>query len=1093
MQCSSCGFENPDDAQFCEDCGGRLELACPSCGTSVRPGQKFCRSCGTRLGPQAPAPTTTTPAAQPRGTELITGERRQVTVLFVDLAGYTRLTANLDAEETHALLGRYFALVDGFIQEFGGSVDKHIGDGVMGVFGAPVSHADDPQRAVEVALAVHEAMRGLSRELGHELWVHIGIASGQVVASGLGSSTFQEYTLTGESVNLASRLESLAGPGQTYVSDAVQRAVADRFEAAPVGEVPIKGFENVVQVFRVVGRRQAPPLRPQRAMVGRRSEVRGLTAMIEACRESGTGQSVYLRGDAGIGKSRLVEEAHAIARQHDFTVVDVRCLDFGAAKGRDPVAALARGLLGIAPGSDKTARRAAVEVAEAAGIVARRERAFVYELLDLPQPPETRAMYGAMEHQPRAHGREVALASLLAAVARKSPLLVTIEDLQWADATALAHLAALVRTVATCPAVLVMTSRIEGDPLDAAWRGRVAGTPLTTFDLAPLRPDEALALAGEYVESINRFAKACIERAAGNPLFLEQLLLSTQDSERDAVPGSIQSLVQARLDRLGADERRAITAAAVLGQRFEPEAVGFLIDDPAYDCQGLAHQFLVRPEGEQLGFVHALVRDVAYASLLNATRRALHRKAAAWYAARDAGLHAEHLDRAGEPAAVEAYLGAARGLAAQYRYEQAQRLAARGLELAALEGDVFALASLCGEILLEMGFGREAIERFEQALAAAGSPAERCRALIGRIGGQRLVGEGAAATALLDEAEGLAREAGLEPERAQVHYHRGNFMFARGDTRGCMAEHRAALELARRTADPIAEAQALSGLGDAHYARGRMIGAGDYYERCLELCRRHGLARIEVANRNMMARIQVYRCDLDGGLAEARTVASLAAEVGHRRAEMGARLALGWIGVERGEIEAARTALEAALGLAQTIGARPFEPLILMNLGRCLLAEEDRAGACEVLEQALAIARKAGFGLGGPGVLGALALATPDPERRQEALEEGMATLEKGCVGHNYYWFYRDGIELGLREGDLAQVARFADAFEGYLDDEPVPYARFVIERARALAAWRAGRHDPALGRLTGQAEATGLAWALPALREAAAGAPLPT
>ena len=186
-----------------------------------------------------------------------TGERRQVTVLFADIAGYTKLSSELGAEKTHALLNRYFEAVDGIVERYGGSVDKHMGDNVMAVFGAPIAHDDDPLRAVRAALDIHERMAALSDEVGHRLRAHIGIASGQVVASGTGSDSHREYTVTGDAVNLAARLEGLAGSGQTLVSEAVQQRTAGRFEATGLGPQTLKGIEQPVPVWRVEGEAKA--------------------------------------------------------------------------------------------------------------------------------------------------------------------------------------------------------------------------------------------------------------------------------------------------------------------------------------------------------------------------------------------------------------------------------------------------------------------------------------------------------------------------------------------------------------------------------------------------------------------------------------------------------------------------------------------------------------------------------------------------------------------------------------------------------------------------------------------------------------------
>ncbi len=193
------------------------------------------------------------PEAKPITAPAREGERRQVTVLFADIADFTAMSERLGAEPTHDILNRYFEAADRLVEEFGGAIDKHIGDNIMAVFGAPVAHDDDPERAVRAALAIHEAARGIELPGGGPLRLHIGIASGQVVASGTGSDSHREYTVTGAAVNLAARLEGLAGPGQTLVSEAVQRRTSGRFAAIGLGRQTLKGIERPVSVWRIEG------------------------------------------------------------------------------------------------------------------------------------------------------------------------------------------------------------------------------------------------------------------------------------------------------------------------------------------------------------------------------------------------------------------------------------------------------------------------------------------------------------------------------------------------------------------------------------------------------------------------------------------------------------------------------------------------------------------------------------------------------------------------------------------------------------------------------------------------------------------------
>jgi predicted ATPase len=381
-------------------------------------------------------------------------------------------------------------------------------------------------------------------------------------------------------------------------------------------------------------------------------------------------------------------------------------LDFGGGAGRDAIRALVRSLVGVEVTSDVTAASAAAVAALSSDVVASDDAVFLNDLLNLPQPPELRAIYEAMDSGTRSQGRQRVMARILDRKSRQQPHLLIVEDLHWADEPVLRHLARLTITVAQHPVLLIMTSRIEGDPLDEAWRAEAPGASLTTIDLGPLPSDDARALADALIAANTAFAKRCVERAAGNPLFLDQLLRHADESQAVAVPGSIQSLVQERIDRLDPADKAAVQAASVLGQRFVNSALAYLLDRAEYVPDNLVSRLLVRPQqanGDLLLFTHVLIRDAIYDTLLRARRRELHRRAAEWYADRDLMLRAEHLDRAEDPEAARAYLAAARSQAAEYRQEAALQLGERGLALASDRTDRFALTCLQGEILHDLG------------------------------------------------------------------------------------------------------------------------------------------------------------------------------------------------------------------------------------------------------------------------------------------------------------------------------------------------------------------------------------------------------
>ena len=264
------------------------------------------------------------------------------------------------------------------------------------------------------------------------------------------------------------------------------------------------------------------------------------------------------------------------------------------------------------------------------------------------------------------------------------------------------------------------------------------------------------------------------------------------------MPGSVQSLVQARLDQLDPADKQALLAAAVFGQRFSLEGLRYLLERPDYGCAALVEQVLVRPQGDDFLFAHALIRDAVYDLLLKASRRALHRRAADWFEGRDPVLYAEHLDRAADPTAAGAYLEAARHEAAVYHYEPAQALVGRGLAIAAAAAERSALTCLQGELWHHLGSMAASRAAYEAALAAAGDdePAA-CRARLGLAAVKRVTEDLDGALADLERAQDVAERHGLTEELARIHFLRGNLYFPRGNIAGCLEEHQKSLELAR--------------------------------------------------------------------------------------------------------------------------------------------------------------------------------------------------------------------------------------------------------------------------------------------------------
>ena len=1109
MQCARCQHPNPSGAKFCGECGAALPRRCAACGHELAPAAKFCIECGAparAAGAPTDAPAGSGPQPLPHDTtapDATRADRRQASVLFADISGYTAQCARSDPEEVQAMLGRFYDAMDKVVEAHGGRVFDRAGDAVMAVFGAPLAHGNDAQRAVRAALAMHAAAATLADCDGAPLRLHIGIASGEVVAAVISGGGKSKYSVTGDTVNLAARLDALAASGATLISDTLYQAVSSSVEAQAGGEHTVKGFGAPVTVWKVLGLRHAQVERLP--FVGRQAELRQLVGALEAARETGCGAAILVRGDAGIGKSRLVDEFRARARPLGFDTPCGQVLDFGVGKGQDAVPTVLKAVLGVGPPADDSQRRAALRSAIEQGLVAADEEIFVNEWLDLAQPAPLKAIFDAMDNTSRLRRASETLAAVLQRAAAAQPRLVVIEDIHWASADLLRHLAAITLAAARAPMILLLTSRVEGDPLDKAWRAAIHGSAFLTIDLAPLRPQEARRLAGGLVEASSRFALQCIERAEGNPLFLEQLLRAARDKDTPgvlpALPPTIQSLVQGRMDRLAEPDRAALQAAAVIGKRFSLSNLRAIGAEPRLSCDVLVAADLVRPDGGDFLFAHALIQEAVYASTLKSRRRELHQAAARWFGDGEPVLQAEHLDRADDPAAAQAYLRAATAEAARLRFEAALRLAERGGELASgtVAGGTSAggtsagceLALLRGEVLREVGRSNESIAAFQSALALAAQDLHRCRAWMGIAAGHRITGDFDAAMLALSHAGPIAEALSLAVESSRIHHTRGNLYFSQGRATECEAQHTLALQYAEQSGDVECQANALSGLGDARYAQGRTRSALVYFRRCVALCDEQ--IRIAGPNRCMVGHCLWYENDLTAAIAEARSACDDAQRFGIVPMQLFGQVTLTQLLIEAGRFEEAEPACARALALARIVGSRRYESTMLQSSAELRLRRGDRVQARQDLDQGLALARQTGMGFLGAALHARLARVVASAGERAQALSDGEALLKETGMAHSHLWFYRDAIEATLAAGEWADAMRYADALEAFVRAEPLPWVGLIVERSRALAGVAQARGDQAalarLWQVRDAVVAAGVGWALAGIDEALAGA----
>jgi tetratricopeptide (TPR) repeat protein len=497
----------------------------------------------------------------------------------------------------------------------------------------------------------------------------------------------------------------------------------------------------------------------------------------------------------------------------------------------------------------------------------------------------------------------------------------------------------------------------------------------------------------------------------------------------------------------------------VLGQQLHIDAVRYLLQCPDYGPEQLQAQLLIRLQVDSFLFTHALIRDAVYDGLLRSRRRALHRRAADWFASRDLGLQAEHLDRAEDPDAARAYLAAAQAEVAALHYEHALSLAERGQTLAADPRERQQLALLGAELLRELGRVGDALALFRQMSHQANDAIGRSQALIGIGSCVRLLGGFQEGVEALQEAEAQAQSVGAERELAQVSYYRGCLLFAAGEIDACLAEHERAFACATRAGDAEWQARALSGLGDAHYGKGHMRLAIEQFRQCQGLCRQFGFGRIEVGSIHMIGTVRRYLLECIEAVQDLQAAVDMAVRVGNLRTEMVARTILGELLVDAGDLRAACESLSAAGRIADTLGNRRYRAYIGYEFGRALWHDADRRSeARPTLIDALALSRETSVSFVGPRILAALAM-TGVPSAF-DLLDEGEAILRAGCLAHNALWFYRDAIEASLGASAWDKAERYCDELTSYTSAEPLPWAEFFIDRGHALAAWGRGERS---------------------------------
>ncbi len=986
-QCASCGFENRPGALFCGSCGEQLGRACPACGEVVALELAFCTKCGSVMAPgEVEAP--------------ILEERKVVSVLFADLVGFTGRAEKLDPEDVRRMLAPYHGRVKTELERFGGTVEKFIGDAVVALFGAPLAHEDDPERAVRGALAARDALADLNAAdptLG--LHVRIGVTTGEAMIALSARPNEGEGMATGDVVNTASRLQSAAPVDGILVDETTYRATSTVIEYREAEAVHAKGKSEPVPVWEVAALRTRLGVdiafRGGAELVGRAEELRLLRDAVSRSERERSPQLVTLVGAPGIGKSRLLFELWSALDSDPLTFVywrQGRSLPYGEGVSFWALGEMVKAQAGILESDASEAAEEKLRTAVTAVIPEEPESSWVLEQL-CPLVGLGGPAHDGGDRRREAFG---AWRRFFEALAEQRPLVLVFEDLHWADDGLLDFVDHLVDWASDVPILVVCTSRPELLERRPGWGGGKRSA--LTVSLSPLTDEETQLLIGalltEKTVQDGRTAEL-LAHAGGNPLYAEEYVRMLAEPGAGAglpLPETVQGIIAARLDTLAPEEKALVQDAAVVGKVFWVGALEALAERPRAEVEeGLLRlerkEFVRRERRSSVAgetafvFRHILVRDVAYSQIPRRRRADAHRLAAAW-------LEGLAGDRAEDLADLIAhhYLSAL----------QYARAANRGL------GD---LAERARHALLEAGDRALALSAYAAAVrfyreALASWPeddAERPRLLL-RYGQALFRAEGGGAEVLAEAAAELLDAGELEPaaeaevlladllmigqgrrEEAAAHFEhaasllaerppsrskvrvlatRANFHLAVDDAEEALGVAGEALQMAQELELDELRAHTLSTLGFSRVMTGDLDGLRDL---------RESVDVAAAANSPQAARGYNNLASITADLGDLTKAFELYAESRRVAERFGDAIALRWLDVEhlyelywRGDWDGALALGESLLADSGEDGAALHGLDVLLVRGKIALGREGAGRALEDAEHALELARAVG-------------------------------------------------------------------------------------------------------------------------------------
>jgi class 3 adenylate cyclase/tetratricopeptide (TPR) repeat protein len=673
MKCPNCHFENPDTQKFCGECGSKLEKVCPNCGSNNPAEYKFCGECGQNL---------TLPSEHaykelsfdekiekiqrylPKGLaekilaqrDRVEGERKQVTVMFCDMEGYTQLTEEIGPEEAYTIMDKVYEILIHKVHDYEGTVNEMTGDGIMALFGAPVALEDAPQRAIRSSFAIHREMTKFSDQLRQEkkdilpVKMRIGIHTGPVVVGTVGNDLRVEFKAVGDTVNLASRMEGQAQAGTTYITEDTFKLTEGLFRFEGLGQRMIKGKEKPVNIYRAIApstmrtRFDVSAERGLTPLAGRERELELLLDGFERCK-IGRGQAFSIMAEAGVGKSRFLYEFRKAVAHEDVTFLEGRCLSYSRAVAYHPLIDILKANFDIHESNgDFEIREKVKRGLKILGVDETSTLSYLLELLavkdsgidQIPTSPE------AKKDRIMEAFKQIALKG-----SEIRPLILAYEDLHWIDRSSEGLLKYVLESIPAARVLMIFTYRPE---FVHTWGAKSYHSQVM---LNRLSNRESLMMVSHILgtqELDEDLEKFILEKSEGVPFFIEELLKSlkdlkiierennryriTKDIKEATIPATVQDVIMARVDSLPEGTKGLLQIISAVGRESSYDLIKrvtglteneLLPQLSVLKDSELLYERGIYPQSTYI-FKHALTQEVAYNSLLLKRKREVHEK-----------------------------------------------------------------------------------------------------------------------------------------------------------------------------------------------------------------------------------------------------------------------------------------------------------------------------------------------------------------------------------------------------------------------------------------------------------------------------------